>query len=210
MRLKLITALTAVGFVLGIANPSSAATWRSQSGKTVIPNLDRICWGNSRVDSVRTVFGSGSYTGSMTFDYVQTGGCVPGDTLGGNFTLHRASSYCSGFVTVTWRRNNNAYIKWDINNPGSNSACPVSTTHWEINTYPVAQGRERTSNPITSTAGAAIVFAPPSNVRATPNGAIICSVRSVTSINIYGSTNGWYRTDACGSMGYIHHSQIRF
>jgi hypothetical protein len=166
MRLKLITAVAAIGFILGVANSSSAASWRSQSGKTVIPNLDSICWGNDTIDSVRTVFGSGSYTGSIFFDYVRTRG--------------------SGLITVNWRRNNNAYIEWDITNRSSNSGCPVSTTHWEINTYPVAQR----PTPVTSPTGAAIVFAPPSNVRATPNGAIICSVRSVTTIDIYGSING--------------------
>ncbi|WP_107667788.1 SH3 domain-containing protein [Cyanothece sp. BG0011] len=55
----------------------------------------------------------------------------------------------------------------------------------------------------------AVVFEPPSNVRMTPNGRIICSVNQVKPINIYGSENGWYVTDACGQMGYIHQSQIR-
>jgi hypothetical protein len=59
-------------------------------------------------------------------------------------------------------------------------------------------------------AGTAIVFNPPSNVRVIPNGAIVCSVRTAGSINIYNSVNGWYQTDVCGSMGYIHQSQIRF
>ncbi|WP_013320222.1 SH3 domain-containing protein [Gloeothece verrucosa] len=57
--------------------------------------------------------------------------------------------------------------------------------------------------------GQAVVFDPPSNVRVTPNGAVLCSVRTVSPINIYGSQNGWYVTDACGEMGYIHSSQIR-
>ncbi len=55
----------------------------------------------------------------------------------------------------------------------------------------------------------AVVFDPPSNVRITANGRIICSVNQVKPINIYGSENGWYVTDACGQMGYIHQSQIR-
>ena len=54
----------------------------------------------------------------------------------------------------------------------------------------------------------AVVFDPPSNVRAYPNGQIICSVRSATSINVYGYNNGWYRTDYCG-QGYIHQSQVQ-
>ncbi len=54
----------------------------------------------------------------------------------------------------------------------------------------------------------AVVFAPPSNVRATPNGQIICSIKAVTTITLYSYNNGWYETDACGSWGYIHQSQI--
>lgn len=57
--------------------------------------------------------------------------------------------------------------------------------------------------------GQGVVFDPPSNVRVSPNGAIMCSVTTVAPINIYGSSNGWYITDACGSRGYIHSSQVR-
>lgn len=56
----------------------------------------------------------------------------------------------------------------------------------------------------------AVVFAPPSNVRDTPNGNILCSIDRAISIDVYGSTGDWYYTDACGSMGVIHSSQIRF
>jgi hypothetical protein len=62
----------------------------------------------------------------------------------------------------------------------------------------------------TSDVGTATVFAPPSNVRLAPNGKILCSVKRVTTINIYGATGEWYYTDACGEMGLIHTSQIRF
>jgi hypothetical protein len=55
----------------------------------------------------------------------------------------------------------------------------------------------------------AVVFAPPSNVRAVPNGQIVCSVRSATSINVYSYSNGWYETDYCGDWGYIHQSQVQ-
>ncbi|MGL6340444.1 MAG: SH3 domain-containing protein [Waterburya sp.] len=55
----------------------------------------------------------------------------------------------------------------------------------------------------------AVVFAPPSNVRAVPNGQVICSVRSATSINVYSYSNGWYETDYCGDWGYIHQSQVQ-
>ena len=54
-----------------------------------------------------------------------------------------------------------------------------------------------------------IVIDPPSNVRSSPNGSIICAVKSTKQINIYGSSNGWYITDICGETGYIHNSQVR-
>lgn len=60
--------------------------------------------------------------------------------------------------------------------------------------------------------GVAIVFDPPSNVRTAPSGtaAILCSVQTKRSINLMSSNGPWYATDACGSIGYIHQSQIRF
>jgi hypothetical protein len=65
------------------------------------------------------------------------------------------------------------------------------------------------SNPVSRTR-TAVVFDPPSNVRTEPGGDILCSVRSRTVINIYGSTGSWYYTDVCGGMGVIDSSQIRF
>ncbi len=61
-----------------------------------------------------------------------------------------------------------------------------------------------------SNSSSAVVFAPPSNVRQSPNGNVLCSIDQVMSINIYGSDGDWYYTDACGSMGVIHSSQVRF
>lgn len=63
---------------------------------------------------------------------------------------------------------------------------------------------------VTSKAGVAIVFAPPSNVREFPNGKILCSVRERGKINIYNLEGNWYETDICGSKGFIHSSQITF
>jgi serine/threonine-protein kinase len=56
----------------------------------------------------------------------------------------------------------------------------------------------------------AVIYAPPSNVRATPNGQVICRITAVTRINTYSYNKGWYRTDVCGRNGYIHESQVRF
>lgn len=58
--------------------------------------------------------------------------------------------------------------------------------------------------------GVGLVFDPPSNVRVSPNGAILCSVRSRRSINLLGRQGAWYITDVCGERGYIHQGQIRF
>jgi hypothetical protein len=58
--------------------------------------------------------------------------------------------------------------------------------------------------------GVAIVFAPPSNVRNSPNGEILCSVRTRQAINVYGREGQWYLTDFCGGRGYIHEGQVRF
>ena len=61
-----------------------------------------------------------------------------------------------------------------------------------------------------SSASVALVFDPPSNIRVSPNGEIVCSVTSKGSIRIYNEVDGWYRTNACGVMGVIHRSQISF
>ena len=59
-------------------------------------------------------------------------------------------------------------------------------------------------------AKSAYVFAPPSNVRTSPNGDILCSVESQKMIQVYGSQGSWFYTDVCGKMGVIHSSQIKF
>ena len=199
IKLKLISAV-ATSIVLGWANSSNATIWRSQSGKTIIPNLDAICWGYNSLDSVQTVFNESYYFGNVFFDYIITRGCSPGDRLSGYFNLFNDRSNCSGSIDVTWQKNNQAFIEWDI----QNSTCPIKTTHWEIDTYPTMQ--KTTDNAINTVT----VFAPPSNIRATPNGRIICSIKSVIEIDVVHHTNGWYQTNVCGSRGYIHHSQIRF
>ncbi len=61
-----------------------------------------------------------------------------------------------------------------------------------------------------SRTGSAFVFDPPSNVRVSPNGDVLCVVRSRQNIDLYGSKGDWYYTDVCGSMGLINSSQLRF
>jgi hypothetical protein len=64
--------------------------------------------------------------------------------------------------------------------------------------------------PSVSKSGVAIVYDPPSNIRVSPNGAILCSVTSKGTIPIGARISEWYQTDFCGSPGYIHNGQIKF
>jgi hypothetical protein len=74
----------------------------------------------------------------------------------------------------------------------------------------IGLGLLATSIPVSSqSARSALVFDPPSNIRTTPNGNILCTIKARTTINVYNVSNGWYSTDACGGWGYIHQSQIR-
>ena len=80
-----------------------------------------------------------------------------------------------------------------------------------------AKKKQASPTPRTSSATTAVIIDPPTNIRATPNGTIICVMRQRgTVVNILGSTNvrdnngTWYYTDACGRQGVIHSSQIRF
>jgi len=80
-----------------------------------------------------------------------------------------------------------------------------------------AKKKETAPTPKTSSATTAVIIDPPTNIRAAPNGTIICVMRQRgTVVNILGSTNvtdnngTWYYTDACGRQGVIHSSQIRF
>ncbi|MEK7724538.1 MAG: hypothetical protein AAB336_09340 [Acidobacteriota bacterium] len=66
----------------------------------------------------------------------------------------------------------------------------------------------------TSWRGSALVHTPPSNIRESPAGKIICVIREKKTIMVQGSTNitdddgEWIRTTACGKTGVIHSSQI--
>lgn len=55
----------------------------------------------------------------------------------------------------------------------------------------------------------ATVIDPPSNVRRTPNGEILCVVQESTDIITYGEAEGWFYTYVCGQEGRIHHTQVR-
>lgn len=94
---------------------------------------------------------------------------------------------------------------------------PVTNTQQSnaTDTQPVA---ETNTEKAVGKGRSAFVYKPPSNVRNSPNGDVLCSIDEPTNITVYdyaGSTyNGtrevkWYYTDACGSMGVIAYSQFR-
>lgn len=58
--------------------------------------------------------------------------------------------------------------------------------------------------------GYMLVFDPPSNLRATPGGQVICTLKEMGIISVYPEPRGdWFLTRACGRNGWIHRSQIR-
>ncbi len=111
--------------------------WRSESNLTRLVNLNQICSGNGIINPAQTVFGYDNtpLTGQLSFPRPKNGGCSNGNTLQGNFNLVGSAGNCTGIVSVTWQSDENAFIAWDIANVGP--SCPATTSHWEINTYPV-------------------------------------------------------------------------
>lgn len=59
-------------------------------------------------------------------------------------------------------------------------------------------------------ADTATVFDPVSLIRIKPDGKILCSVKEVKEIEVLRFNDDWYSTNACGSMGVINKSQIKF
>jgi uncharacterized protein YgiM (DUF1202 family) len=66
---------------------------------------------------------------------------------------------------------------------------------------------------VTSSSKYAVVFDPPTNIRALPTTAsdTLCSVTAKTAIRILGEEGNWYKTDVCdGKLGYIYSNQVKF
>lgn len=111
-------------------------------------------------------------------------------------------------ITIAWM-----HRRTDTTRPMALSSTPtvLVTPTPEM---PTGQGGGVSSRPPApppvSRAGAALVFDPPSNVRESPNGQIICAVREKININLYERQGLWYQTDVCGRMGWIHSSQLKF
>lgn len=116
----------------------------------------------------------------------------------------RACMNC-GDSSIGWRQNGVSYlIHYKVSRPFS----PADLMQQLANSA-IQSRTSRSSNQQQISVNNAVVFDPPSNVRATPNGQIICEVTGFITINIYSENNGWYQTDACGDWGYIHQSQIQ-
>ncbi len=79
-----------------------------------------------------------------------------------------------------------------------------------------AKKKDAAQTPKPADSRTATIIDPPTNIRLSPNGTILCVVRQRSTVNILGPTNvsdnngTWYYTDACGRTGVIHSSQIRF
>jgi hypothetical protein len=57
--------------------------------------------------------------------------------------------------------------------------------------------------------GSVLVYDPPSNVRSSPGGSVVCTLENMTVTSVYVEPRkGWYSTRSCGG-GWIHESQIR-
>ena len=142
-----------------------------------------------------------------------TGKAIEGQAI--NVDLCSVSPRSSGAIAFTYSLGNQK------SRSEANCADGTWTTLSDNSTHrPQSLATERMLNKVcgdrvashssTSQAGAAIVFDPPSNVRTAPNGEILCSVKTKTTINIYGANGSWYNTDVCGTMGVISADQIRF
>jgi serine/threonine protein kinase, bacterial len=74
--------------------------------------------------------------------------------------------------------------------------------------------RRQASSPKSSSSNSdvakATIFAPPTNVRESPDGKILCVINKKLTINTYGVNNSWYKTDVCGAMGVVQAEQLKF
>lgn len=99
-------------------------------------------------------------------------------------------------------------LKSDIEAELPKDSLEVRSDHEESD---FTEEKETVDNSVeTAEVAVALVFDPPSNIRFSPNGDVMCAVTSKGSIRIYDKVDGWYRTDACGLIGVIHESQISF
>jgi serine/threonine protein kinase, bacterial len=72
------------------------------------------------------------------------------------------------------------------------------------------QAGSSNSNSSNSEIAKATIFTPPTNIRESPDGKILCVINKKLTINTYGVNNLWYKTDVCGAMGVVQAEQLKF
>lgn len=69
---------------------------------------------------------------------------------------------------------------------------------------------DKTRSGTTSQGRTALIFDPPLNVRVTPNGEILCSIKEKTKVTINQTNGDWHNIDICGASGWIKADQLKF
>lgn len=130
---------------------------------------------------------------------------------GGKFKIFGAevdSAVSSAPVRLTAGLLGIAFVLTSLSQAKLGGTSPGQATGSDSSSTPSQKPKSTTSND-----EYAVVFDPPSNVRAAPTKTsdVLCSVTAKTSIRILGAEGDWYRTDICdGRTGYIYRNQVKF
>ncbi len=179
----------------------------------------RLCYQGSSFPSGRYAIAVGETTGSLSYEaeeWVADGW----QRYGRRITLQQSGESLIVNLDDT-ERSEYAFMKFDEEYSSAMLKClnskktffeaaPGYSIQNRLVGGPPQVGRQRIKPGLVKTATWAYIIDPPSNVRVVPNGAIICSVKERRRINTYGFQGEWFYTDACGKMGMIHVSQIKF
>ncbi|NJN74069.1 MAG: SH3 domain-containing protein [Limnothrix sp. RL_2_0] len=173
----------------------------------MIEDLDNVCWGDRLLETVRTEFQGRPYSGAIKFERTKTGGCEPGDRFIGTFQgAGYYNTQCEADVTVEFVDQSMANITWTITNAKNQADCPVRHTFWQSQ---VVRNDPQSNLGLSFTI--AEVAETPAKIRTAPNGALLCTIPVGQSVKITSEPyNGWYRTDACSTLGYVHDDALIF
>ncbi|AFY36741.1 hypothetical protein Lepto7376_0299 [[Leptolyngbya] sp. PCC 7376] len=190
-----------------IATEAQALPW--QSNRTTIEALDNLCRGDRQLEQVRTEFGGRVYNGTIQLNRVfKTTGCEAGDQVKGEFSVAgTGQTHCEGNISIAFVDEYTAKLEWDIINAKHQTDCPVRHTFW--------QTEVRRSDAPEANSGlsftVATVSEAPARIRTAPNGALMCSVEPGQRVSILSQPfDGWYRTEACGTVGYVNDDYLIF
>lgn len=191
---------------MGTLTAVQALPW--QSNRTTIQDLENICWGDRQLNEVTTVFQGQTYRGMIDIGQnYKLGGCNTGDRFQGTFRVKGANqTQCEGNITITMLANQQADIEWDLVNTKVQTNCPVEFPLWQ--TRITQQNPDAPQGMVFTTARVGSI---PARIRTAPNGVLMCIVPVGQAVQITSQPyNGWYRTDACGSVGYVHDDYLEF